>query len=508
MAWEECLQAGHTLLQWYTTICPCVLATCDASADRSTPLVGFGPSAEAPETDVIEEEEPKKDEHPKRRAQRRRETMRKRRQAMEKKMSSVPESSQSLSGASRPQISFEDKEAHEAQLADLKKRFKKISDDVELNLDAGDRSRLQHLFALLSQGQQKMEEAVDGLAKIEADATRYAREGQPDLQAKEKTPSPATRQRCQQRNFWRRVAPQLSHGEAPASAETELFASLGKKVLQFGEQLGELQPRQNWMWCTGGVFGVFLTVGSPNSTISAWSSSYKERLLQQNADANATNTQGATPLDFTKKDEVRWLLRSHKGRKGALRRGAGPTPQERDDLRRKNANLRMDIEERLMVTEEEKELQEELDEVLEKLQDIHSADPEGEDTAALAGSTVVEEDALSFPTLIPVLKALDQSVRHGSAAQEMAFMEFVQLTTSSAKLERKAKNLGQTISKLLEGQITGKPDAQEAEWQAACKDLILDMEQVFDQIKVVRAVIPRQQSAFEESNDKRAKTLR
>ena len=35
-------------------------------------------------------------------------------------------------------------------------------------------------------------------------------------------------------------------------------------------------------------------------------------------------------------------------------------------------------------------------------QDIHSADPEGEDTAALAGSTVVEEDALSFPTLIPV----------------------------------------------------------------------------------------------------------
>lgn len=356
------------------------------------------PGAEAPETDVIEEEEPKKDEHPKRRAQRRRETMRKRRQAMEKKMSSVPESSQSLSGASRPQISFEDKEAHEAQLADLKKRFKKISDDVELNLDAGDRSRLQHLFALLSQGQQKMEEAVDGLAKIEADATRY------ELTVSEKLRS----------KYEKWAMESLKRGRVPT----------------------EMDP-------------------------------------------------------------------------GALRRGAGPTPQERDDLRRKNANLRMDIEERLMVTEEEKELQ-----------DIHSADPEGEDTAALAGSTVVEEDALSFPTLIPVLKALDQSVRHGSAAQEMAFMEFVQLTTSSAKLERKAKNLGQTISKLLEGQITGKPDAQEAEWQAACKDLILDMEQVFDQIKVsglpknivdkfwqekqleIRAA---QQSAFEESNDKRAK---
>ncbi|CAK9007655.1 Receptor-interacting serine/threonine-protein kinase 4 (Ankyrin repeat domain-containing protein 3) (PKC-associated protein kinase) (PKC-regulated protein kinase) [Durusdinium trenchii] len=39
-------------------------------------------------------------------------------------------------------------------------------------------------------------------------------------------------------------------------------------------------------------------------------------LLQHNADANATNTQGATPLDFAKKDELRWLLRSHKGRKG------------------------------------------------------------------------------------------------------------------------------------------------------------------------------------------------
>jgi hypothetical protein len=35
-------------------------------------------------------------------------------------------------------------------------------------------------------------------------------------------------------------------------------------------------------------------------------------------------------------------------------------------------------------------------------QELHSADPEGEDSAALAGSTVVEEDALSFPTLIPV----------------------------------------------------------------------------------------------------------
>eukprot|EP00435_Cladocopium_sp_Y103_P042960 s1897_g12.t1 len=51
----------------------------------------------------------------------------------------------------------------------------------------------------------------------------------------------------------------------------------------------------------------------------------------------------------------------------------------------------------------------------------HSAGmAEGDESAALAGSTVVEEDALGFPTLIPVLKALDQSVKHGSAAQEIS----------------------------------------------------------------------------------------
>lgn len=40
-------------------------------------------------------------------------------------------------------------------------------------------------------------------------------------------------------------------------------------------------------------------------------------LLSNGADANATNTAGATPLDFAKKDEVRWLLRSHRARRGA-----------------------------------------------------------------------------------------------------------------------------------------------------------------------------------------------
>jgi len=42
-------------------------------------------------------------------------------------------------------------------------------------------------------------------------------------------------------------------------------------------------------------------------------------LLNCGADANSKNAVGATPLDFAKKDEIRWLLRSHKAKKGALR---------------------------------------------------------------------------------------------------------------------------------------------------------------------------------------------
>jgi len=39
--------------------------------------------------------------------------------------------------------------------------------------------------------------------------------------------------------------------------------------------------------------------------------------LNSGADPNTTNLTGATPLDFAKKDEIRWLLRSFKARKGA-----------------------------------------------------------------------------------------------------------------------------------------------------------------------------------------------
>lgn len=39
-------------------------------------------------------------------------------------------------------------------------------------------------------------------------------------------------------------------------------------------------------------------------------------LLNNGADANVANSTGATPLDFAKSDEVRWLLRSFKARKG------------------------------------------------------------------------------------------------------------------------------------------------------------------------------------------------
>lgn len=40
-------------------------------------------------------------------------------------------------------------------------------------------------------------------------------------------------------------------------------------------------------------------------------------MLDHGADANAANLAGATPLDLAKKDEIRWLLRSFKGRKGS-----------------------------------------------------------------------------------------------------------------------------------------------------------------------------------------------
>lgn len=43
-------------------------------------------------------------------------------------------------------------------------------------------------------------------------------------------------------------------------------------------------------------------------------------LLSRSADVNASNHAGATPLDFAKRDDIRWLLRSHKAKKGT---GAG-----------------------------------------------------------------------------------------------------------------------------------------------------------------------------------------
>ena len=325
------------------------------------------------ETDVLEEEEPRKDEHPKKRAQRRRETMRKRRLAMERKLSVSGDSS--VRPASRHQLSFEDKEAHEKQLADLNRLFKKISDDVELNLDKADRGRIQHLFALLNQGQQKMTEIVASLTSVEMDAKKY-----------EVTLSEKLRSKYEK---W--AMESLKRGRVP----TEMDAS-------------------------------------------------------------------------------------------SLRRGSGPTAYDRDELRKKNANLRMDIEERLMVGEEERELQEALEEVIEKLEELTGTTRASADggSAGEHSSNVMGDEDLGFPTLEPVRKALDLSICYGREAQEMAFTDFVQLTTSCAKIERKAQSLGQTMSKLIDGQIIGKPQAQEAEWQGACQDLMLDMEQVLDHIKV------------------------
>ncbi|CAE7831603.1 osm1 [Symbiodinium microadriaticum] len=81
--------------------------------------------------------------------------------------------------------------------------------------------------------------------------------------------------------------------------------------------------------------------------------------------------------------------------------------------------------------------------------------------------------------------------------------EFVQLTTGAAKLatrpqmelvtekrsaipiaERKAEAVAGNMASLLEGRPSEQVKGQVSEWQALCKDLLLDMEQVGDSIKV------------------------
>ena len=118
------------------------------------------------------------------------------------------------------------------------------------------------------------------------------------------------------------------------------------------------------------------------------------------------------------------------------------------------------------------------------------------------GAVAVSVD-LGIPQLDAVQRALDQSVAYGKTAQGMAVMEFIQLTTGAATIERNASALSMSLSKLVDGQIVGKPEAwtssraiaglkrikkvikglarprireaQVKEWQAACRDLVLDM---------------------------------
>lgn len=323
----------------------------------------------APEVDIIEEEEPKKDEHPKKKAARRRETVRKRREMEKQRSSRMDASPASL----RPQINFEDKEAHEAQLGDLRKRFAKVQEDYEVNVDPADRSRLHHLYQLLMQGQQKLQQNVEGLENMEKESQRLAEIVSTKLRNK----------------YERWALESLKRGRVPT----------------------EMDP-------------------------------------------------------------------------SSLKRGAGPTHMDREQLRRKVATLRLDIDERQLVTFEERELQEQLEELEERLQDTSERKPSSEGSVGHRRQSVTGEEELGLPTLEPARNALDESVFLASAAQAMAFTDFVQLTTGAAKIERKAVALGQTMAKLVEGQVIGKPEAQGKEWQAVCSDLVLDMEQVLDFIKV------------------------
>ena len=67
--------------------------------------------------------------------------------------------------AQRLLVAFEDHVGHDTQLEELRRRFKKVTDDVELNLPANERGRLNHLMQLLTQGQKKLMQCVEPTLK-------------------------------------------------------------------------------------------------------------------------------------------------------------------------------------------------------------------------------------------------------------------------------------------------------------------------------------------------------
>eukprot|EP00913_Durusdinium_trenchii_P007132 g6707.t1 len=102
----------------------------------------------APEVDIIEEETW--------------ETVRKRREMEKQRSSRMDASPASL----RPQINFEDKDRCDVAL--------QLSDRSKKTMWLGSRAGLHHLYQLLMQGQQKLQQNVEGLENMEKESQRLA----------------------------------------------------------------------------------------------------------------------------------------------------------------------------------------------------------------------------------------------------------------------------------------------------------------------------------------------
>ncbi|CAE7501607.1 nasB [Symbiodinium sp. CCMP2456] len=92
--------------------------------------------------------------------------------------------------------------------------------------------------------------------------------------------------------------------------------------------------------------------------------------------------------------------------------------------------------------------------------------------------------SFELPSLDAAFLPIRSSMEVCKRAMELASVDFVQLTTGAAKLERKAEAVAGSMASLLEGRPSEQVKAQVSEWQALCKDLLLDMEQVGDSVKV------------------------
>jgi len=327
------------------------------------------------EPEAIEEEEglediKKEEESPRARARRRKETMRRRKALLEQqRVNKGPGEEADQVSNSRPALRFEDKAAHDKQLAALKEKFDRVLLEYDLVPDA-DKSRIAHLYTLANQGQQKLDQYQDQLQKAEEDIEVLAHRTKEALRAE-------SEKKC-----WE----MLRSGRLP----TEMLGSLKKQSID------------------------------------------------------------------------------------------GPTPDDRDALKARTAALFSQIADRQKTTAEERDLQEELESLQQEIQEQEAVRVVEETQEAER----IQTESVELPSLDAAFSPLRSSMEVCKRAMELASVEFVQLTTGATKLERKAEAVAGSMASLLEGRPSEQVKAQVNEWQALCQDLLLDMEQVADSVKV------------------------